>query len=599
MTPNRNMLWATVIAQELVRSGVHHVALAPGSRSAPLALAFHAETGLKLTVHHDERSAAFFALGIGKATGRPAAVLTTSGTAAANLLPAIVEASQARVPLLALTADRPPELHDVGANQSIDQQRLFGGFPRWFADAGLPEPEPGRIRHLRALACRAVAQTMAWPAGPVHLNLPLREPLDARRVPGDVLPEWHQGDLEAAHGRGVEPFVTIAAPHLEPNPAALDEIADDVVKRPRGLIVCGPREASDEFPAAIQELSRAAGYPILADPLSGVRYGTDPNSSVISAYDAFLAHGPARSQLAPDLVLRFGASPTSKTLIQFLSDHRQARQVLIDEAGRLGEETHGAASILAGPAPSTARALAARLARRRPPAEPAWTAAWARHDQLTRSILDAGLRGEPFEGALVARIVEALPPQSALFVSNSLPVRDLDRFAPARPRPLRVLANRGASGIDGIPSTAFGAAYALGRPLTLLAGDLAFLHDLGGLATAGRLRLPVHVILFNNGGGGIFEFLPVAHHEPPFTELFVAPHRYDLGRLSESVGLNHRRLSAAEAMKADLSHPGDATTPAVTEIVTDRKANVERRRALDDAVAAALGSPSHEVPHAN
>lgn len=589
MIPNRNALWGSIVVQELARHQVRHVAMAPGSRSTPLVLAFQAEPAIRLTTHLDERSAGFLALGAAKATQRPCAIVTTSGTAAANLLPAVVEASQSRVPLLALTADRPPELQDVGANQTIDQHGLYGGFVRWFADAGLPEPRPETARHLRALVGRAVAYAQGPPAGPVHLNFPFREPLEPRHVPQDVPPDWHGGDVEAAQGRSDDqPYLVGSPPMLQPDPASLSDIARWIRACPRGLIVCGPRDACDDFPAEVAELARRTGYPILADPLSGLRFGAPADVPVLSAYDAFLPHAAVRRHLDAEFVLRFGAAPTSRALLTYLSELPGAHHVFVDETGRHWDPTNrGRLGIAADPA-SVCRELASAL-----PAGPAPDAAWAQKakdlERETWRVLERELRTRPFEGAFAAHLVEALPAHATLFVSSSLPVRDVDRFARTRPQPLRVLANRGASGIDGVLSTALGAAHALERRVALLIGDLAFLHDLGGLLSLRRLGIPLDVFVVNNDGGGIFEFLPIAQFEPPFTELFVTPHGLDLETLARAFALRHHRVAPDEPVR-----PGDGPAQLV-EITSDRKANAAHRREVDrlvgDALAAFLEAP--------
>jgi 2-succinyl-5-enolpyruvyl-6-hydroxy-3-cyclohexene-1-carboxylate synthase len=583
--PNRNVLWGRAVAQEVSRGGVQHVCIAPGSRSTPLVLALHEQPGLRLSTHLDERGAAFFALGVAKATQRPVALVATSGTAVANFLPAVIEASHARVPLLVLTADRPPELHDVGANQSIDQRALFGPHPRFVADAGAPEPTPSRVRHVRALVGRALAFARGPPAGPVHLNFPFREPLEPSPVPGDVPTDWAKGDAEAEHGRAHgHPFVAVAATVRVPDAAALAALQEAVARRPRGLIVAGPRDAQDDLAAAIAELSRRTGFPVLADALSGLRFGAPDGAPVLSGHDAFLTHAATRDSLRPDVILRFGAAPTSKALLTFLRERREAHHVVIDESGRLGEETSHAHLTLAADPVATVRALLDALpadVRR----DESWTARWQRLESTTWRVLEPELALRGFEGAALARLAVILPAHATLFVSNSLPVRDLERFARGGAKSLRVLANRGASGIDGIVSTALGVAHGLGRRATLAIGDLAFLHDVNGFVAARRLGIALDVLLVNNDGGGIFEFLPVSAQEPPFTELFVTPHGLDVAPLAQAFGLAHRRIPVAEAPRLAF----DATERgALLEVTSDRKDNVRHRRELEALVAHAL-----------
>lgn len=597
MIPNRNVLWSTVVAQELTRAGVREVCVAPGSRSAPLALAFHAQAGLRLTTHLDERSAGYFALGIGRATGTPAAVLTTSGTAVANLVPAAVEAFQSRVPLLAFSADRPPELQEVGANQSIPQAGILGRFARWSADVGLPEPTPVRVRHLRSLVCRAVATARGPPAGPVHLNFPFREPLEPRHVPGDVPGDWAREDAEAAVGRPHDrPYLHVSSPVLRPEPSALDELARRIQAHRRGLIVCGPRHVENDFPAAVVELSERSGYPILADPLSGVRFGQPREVGVVSGYDAFLAHAPLRARLRPDVILEFGAAPTSRSLLDLLAQSAEAYHVLVDEGGRPVAEASRVALTIQADAAATARDAAQRLPPRSTPSP--WREDLERIEDATWSVLTAELQAGRFEGAAAAAVVDALAPGSLLYVSNSLPIRDVDRFARAGPKPLRVLGNRGASGIDGVLSSALGAAHALRRRATLLIGDLALLHDLNALLTAERLGIALNVVVINNDGGGVFEFLPIAAHDPPFTELFVAPHGADLGALAGALGVRHERIESMAQLRPALERAGTSGGLALLEVPSDRQENVRSRRAVEAALGAALERLSLETVHA-
>lgn len=597
MIPHRNALWATAVAEELVRSGVEDVCISPGSRSTSLVVAFHAQPGLRLTTHLDERGASYFALGAARASGRPVALLSTSGTAAANYLPGLIEANHTGLPLIVLTADRPPELHEVGANQSIDQNRLYGRHVRWFADAGLPEAQPGRVRHLRSLVCRAVAFARGPPAGPVHLNFPFREPLEPRPVAGDVPADWARGDPEAATGRpDGAPFLSIDVPTLHPSPLVLDDLARRIEAAPEGVIVCGPRTFTPEFSQSLLELARKSGYPILADPLSGLRFGPPETAPVISAYDAFLSHAPLRQRLRPAVILRFGASPTSKSLLHFLHERADALHVVVDETGRRGEETSRAHLLLPGDGTTTAQALSHRVKMRRESGSAA--SPWRQLDAATWAVLDAQLPQRPFEGALVARLLRVLPAEATLVVGNSLPVRDLDRFGRAQPAPLRVFGNRGASGIDGVVSTALGVAYARGRKVVLLIGDLSLLHDANGLLAAKHLGLGLDVVLFNNDGGGIFEFLPIAQYDPPFTDLFVTPHGTDFGSLARAFGFQHHQKTAAEALHGAWPALGMEGPNQLLEIVTDRKANVEHRRALESELGLHLDRVLPEATHA-
>lgn len=575
--PNRNLLWGRAVMEELVRSGVRDLCLSPGSRSAPLALAAQRQPRLRVTTHFDERGGAYFALGVAKATQRPVALLCTSGTALANYLPAIAEANNAAVPLIVLSADRPPELHEVGANQTMPQAGIFDAFVRFSADLGPPEPTPERVRHLRLLVDQAVAASRGPPAGPVHLNFPFREPLDDRHIEGDI-PASLEADAEACRGNGDAPLATVAPTSTAPDPEAIDLLVDRIRAEPRGIIVAGPRWTRDALDADVAALCAATGYPVLADPLSGLRYSSDGPTRLISAYDAYLGHAPTAARLRPRLVLRLGASPTSKALLSFLTDLDDAFQGCLDETERGWDETRRAQLFLRGDAGEACRAITAAVAGRATP-DAAWAPAWMEADSAACEFHDREASKSSFEGALASALVAALPAGSALFVSNSLPIRDVDRFAPARSG-LTVFANRGASGIDGILHTALGVSYGLGRKVTLLVGDLAFLHDMNALVTMGRLGLALDVVLVENDGGGLFEFLPVSASEG-FTELFVTPHGVDVAGVARALGVAHQRFTDVPSLVRAYRAGGTVPGPRILEFQSDRHENVRRRRDVE------------------
>ena len=614
--------------EELARAGVRHACVAPGSRSTPLALTLAAHPGIRTWVHLDERSAAFFALGMAKWSGRPVALLCTSGTAAANFLPAVVEARQGRVPLVVLTADRPPELRDVGAAQTIDQDRLFGTHAKWFVEVALPEATAPMLRHARTLACRAAATAAAAPAGPVHLNFPFREPLVPAPLatPADLSPD----DALAWTGRpDGAPWVRVDDAPRVPDATTVAWLGTLLRDAQRPVVVCGPQ--SD--PALGDALGTLAGLvraPLLADPLSGVRWGTHARGAVIDAYDAFLRDAGVAAALAPDLVLRLGAIPTSKPLLQYLERHGAARQVVVDAAGwpdplsraaavvhaepravceavagwwaidgvrvvEGGEEGDGADRWIAarGAPPNGTMAPSAAPSVIEPsPAASSWLGRWRALDAGTRRAIDAHLArlDEPFEGRVLRDVAAALPDGATLWVSSSMPVRDLDSFAAGDGRALRVLANRGANGIDGVVSSALGAAAAAAEagagPLVLVIGDLAFYHDMNGLLAARLHALRATIVLVNNDGGGIFSFLPQAAHPTHFERLFGTPHGLDFRMAAALYGASFVTLEQGDdvgaAVRAALHEP----RLDVIEVRTDRARNVALHRAVWAAVAA-------------
>jgi len=453
--PNVNTLWGRAVVDELVASGVDAAVLSPGSRSTPLTVAFAEHPEIETFSQLDERSAAFFALGRAKRTGRPTPLVCTSGTAGANYHPAVMEADNARVPMLVLTADRPPELDDSGANQTADQSRLYGGAVRH--ERTLPEPEvtDRKLRALRTAVCRGVATATGTHPGPVHLNVPFRKPLEPTVETDDVPDGWVDDHPLAARGRE-GPFVRTMQGVPALSAADRAAVVEAVETADRGLIVCGPADAPAPDRDALFGLARATGFPVLADPLSGLRFGEHVDGvTVLGGYDGWGSLF-AENLPAPDVVLRFGASLTSKRTRTALAEHALAgseapRQFVVDPAGGWREAAFAAtdalvaeptrlASHLAGRVDRTAGEYADRLAA----VERAYWDLVADEDRF-------------FEGRLLGDVAALAPDPSTLFVSNSMPVRDLDRFGEPRAADLTVLGNRGVSGIDGITSHLDGA----------------------------------------------------------------------------------------------------------------------------------------------
>lgn len=589
--PNRTAAWADILVEELARSGVREACLAPGSRSAPLVLAMARHPRIRTFVHLDERSAAFFALGIGKAAGRPAAVLTTSGTAAANLLPAVVEADQGEAPLLLLTADRPHRLRGQDANQTIDQVKLYGDRVRLFHDVALPRAEEPWIRYLRALPARALAAALGPPAGPVHLNLPFEKPLEPAEVPGDVPPEL---DRAAATSRRPEerPFTEVRRTWPTPDAEALEELAALVREFPRGLLVCGPAAEPGRLGPAALRLAGAAGYPLLADPLSGARFAPGAGSLALSSYDLVLRDGAARRALAPELVIRTGMAGPSASLERFLEERAGETQVVVDAGGRWKDHAAVASRYLrADPAETFAR-LADRLEEggHGPAAAAApWVAAWRRAEAGARAAVEEQMEAGFFEGTAVADVAALLPAGSTLFIGNSMPVRDLESFAAPRDDRLHALGNRGASGIDGTVSTAFGAAAASPGPTVAILGDLALYHDMNGLIAARRFGIDVCFVILNNDGGGIFHLLPIREFEPPFTSHFVAPHGLDFRHAARLYDLPWERAEGRGELRAALERALAEGGPRIVEVPSDAAENRRRHEEVAEAVRRAVG----------
>ncbi len=565
---NPNTLWAEVFVDELIRAGVQAVVLAPGSRSTPLTAAFAARDDLRRFSLLDERSAAFFALGWALETGHPAAVVTTSGTAATECFPAVAEAERAGVPLLLLTADRPHELRDSGANQTMDQVKLYGERVRWFVDVPPPEADPPDrvLRALRVLADRAVAvaQGFGGPPGPVHLNFPFRKPLEPS-------PDAAGAAARLARPAG-QPFTRLQAAPSVAAPDTVHELLALLRDARRGLIVAGPRCPGGDFPAALAALSRALGFPILADPLSGLRFGPHiARTPVLGGYETFLTAGLPTSP--PQVVLRFGAMPTSKALGEALEAlPPDTVQVGVTAHARWQDPTFTLHRLIHAEPTTLCRALTAALPPRTPDAD--WLAAW---QAAEAAAWDAVRQVSPPEGRVLAEVVAALPDGARLVVANSNPVRHLDQFVPPQTKALRVFANRGVSGIDGTVSTALGVAAAGGQPTVLVTGDLSLYHDLNGLLALRRCDVRAHIVLIHNDGGGIFHRLPIAQHDPPFTEWFVTPHGLDFAPAAQMYGLRYRRV-AVDTVGAALRQALAAARPSLTEVRTDAGEQEAARR---------------------
>lgn len=528
--PNRNALWARTFADELARTGIDAVCIAPGSRSTPLTEAFDRHDDIETFSHLDERSAAYFALGRARRTGEVTPIVCTSGTAAANFHPAVIEASQARVPMLVLTADRPPELRDSGANQTVDQEKLYGDAVRWYKDMPEPEATDRKLRSLRTTAARAVSEATGVDAGPVHLNFPFRKPLEPTYVEGDVPADL---DSEALDGRsGSRPYVKTTAGAPELSDDHLRKLADDLAVD-RGLVVAGPADPPGFNAEAVAAFAHATGFPVVVDPLSGLRFGGHTRTTtVLGGYDAYLDERVTADWADPEVVVRIGASPTSKALRKYLA-RTDARQYLVDPTGRWREAEFGATDLVEAE-PSVLAWRLSQLIRNRP--DESWNALWTDAEDAYWDLVDD--ETDAFEGRVAADVADLAPEPSTLFVSNSMPVRDLDRFARPSTKSRTVLGNRGASGIDGIVSSALGAGSAATDHLTLLTGDLAYYHDMNGLLALGRLGVDATIVLVNNDGGGIFHMLPIEVYEPPFTDQFKTPHGLDFAATEDLYDLS-------------------------------------------------------------
>jgi 2-succinyl-5-enolpyruvyl-6-hydroxy-3-cyclohexene-1-carboxylate synthase len=549
---------------ELHRCGVAGACTSPGSRSTPLVLSLARHGGIATTSHVDERSAGFFALGLAKATGRPAVLACTSGTAAANYLPAVIEAAEARLPLIVLTADRPPELRDVGAGQTIDQVKLYGSAAKWFVEVGTHAATPQRLRWIRQLACRAAWTAQDGRAGPVHLNIALREPL--------VLDE-ELGDEPGGGGRpGGAPWTARVTTAQDPAP-----LVAWLRGQRRGVIVAGREEpgapAGPDHPAA--RLASALAWPLLADPLSGARHG----GAAIAHYDALLRDADWTARRAPACVLRLGDLPTSKPLRAWLAA-LDVPQVALQPGGAWHDPDATLSTVFDLRSPALAEVDEVWHA------DAAWLGTWRDADARAAQALAATLGDGLNEPRVARELATAVPAGARVVIAASMPIRDAETFWPVDAAPSAV-SNRGANGIDGTISTAYGVAAAdRDRPTYLHVGDVTVAHDVGGMLAGKRLGVPLTIVVVDNAGGGIFDFLPVATQRDAFEEHVLTPTGLDIAKVAALYDARYRAIDDVAALRAALAEPPEQTT--VLHVRTDRAENVDLHRRCWTAVSAAL-----------
>jgi 2-succinyl-5-enolpyruvyl-6-hydroxy-3-cyclohexene-1-carboxylate synthase len=550
--------FAATFVDELAAQGVEFACLSPGSRSAPIAMALQRHSRIKVLVHIDERCGSFFAVGLGKATGKPAVVLTTSGTAAAECHAAVIEAAYSRTPMIVLTADRPPELQDVGANQAVDQQHLYGSAPVWFFDPGAPAEIPNAARLWRRLAARAVAEAAG---GPVHLNLPFREPL--------VGPP---GEIPGAEGA---PAQSATGGRLLPNQAQVAALASALQRSQRPLIIAGELRDGERLAPALQRLA----LPVLAEPTSQLRRAE--TGAVVECYEALLRAGWSL-QHGPDLVVRLGATPTSRVLNRWLAA-AAAPTFLIDPDRAWRDQDHVATSVLACDPQALLEAL--------PTVDrSAWRDRWTSAGKKASAAIAATLVSTPLhEGHVVKALSARLPDPGSVFIGSSMPIRAADSFWPSARTRQRFYANRGASGIDGLVSSGLGVATAKNPTRTvLLLGDLSLYHDMNGLWALQRHGIHATVVVCDNNGGGVFNFLPQAEHQDVFEEIFATPLGLDLSQVARLYGLVYSPVSDRSGLEPAIADAVAAPTPTMVVVRMKREDSVSGHRLCWEAAASAL-----------
>ncbi|HEY9609475.1 2-succinyl-5-enolpyruvyl-6-hydroxy-3-cyclohexene-1-carboxylic-acid synthase [Allocoleopsis sp.] len=584
---NINTVWASILAETLKYLGLTTAIICPGSRSTPLAVAFAQQREIESIPVLDERSAAFFALGIAKATGRPVVLVCTSGTAGANFYPAIIEAKESRVPLLILTADRPPELRDCHSGQTIDQLKLYGNYPNWQTELTLPSMGIGRLRYLRQTLVHAWERCVFPTPGTVHLNIPFRDPLaPIQQLDPDTLPSPFE--LE-------EFFTGLSHPQFpipdSPSPVPYSQWQEC----DRGIIIAGIAQPQHpkKYCDAIAHLSQTLGWPVLAEGLSPVRNYADLNPYLISTYDLILRNQQLAQQLTPKIVIQIGELPTSKELRAWL-DRTQPQRWVIDPSHHNLDPLHGKTTHLRMSVEQMERWGEGKRGKNSTPQSrvsnpsipnsnsklqtPSYLQRWCEAEAKVRSAVEqkmVSLNGL-FEGKAAWLLSQILPPETPLFIANSMPVRDVEFFWKPNNIGIQPYFNRGANGIDGTLSTALGVTHR-NRSSVMLTGDLALLHDTNGFLLSNKFVGHLTIVLINNNGGGIFEMLPISKFNPPFEEFFATPQDINFAQLCVTYGVEHQLIQSWEQLRV-LLNPLPSTGIQVLELQTDRKVDARWRQ---------------------
>jgi 2-succinyl-5-enolpyruvyl-6-hydroxy-3-cyclohexene-1-carboxylate synthase len=577
---------------EFARCGVANACISPGSRSTAIVTGLLRAPAVRPWVILDERSAGFFALGMARETRCPVILVCTSGTAAANYMPAVVEASLSRIPLIVITTDRPPEARDCRSPQTIDQVRMFGSHARWSVDLATPVAGLDLDSYYRTIACRAFATAAQMPAGPVHLNLPMREPLIDVSEEREALARIGESEFAADESRAPYTRVYPARPALPPD--SIGALAHKLRGCDRGLIVSGPAAPSPDAARSIARLAGRLNWPVLADPLSGLRAGHHDRSRIVDAYDVLLRDPAFCEANQPDAVIQFGDPPVSKSLGQFLASRPRRSHLMVAEPGTWPDPLQIASDVAQVGTVELCDALFESLDDS--PKMSPWLDSWLAASARSRAALDAMLADETtmFEGKVVAELMRLAPGGCAVHTGNSMPVRDFDTFVGQSDRDTALFCNRGANGIDGVLATALGAAAARKAPTILVLGDLSLLHDIGALQIAARYPVHLLVTVINNDGGGIFSFLPQAALGDSFETFFATPHGLDFERASALGRARYARAGSWSEFNAAVGYALDHPGLHLLEIRGDRARNLAMHRRLIETTLTRLHAAARE-----
>ncbi|RKQ29571.1 2-succinyl-5-enolpyruvyl-6-hydroxy-3-cyclohexene-1-carboxylic-acid synthase [Oceanobacillus halophilus] len=559
---------------ELIKNGVTDVVISPGSRSTPLALTFTEHPAIKEWIIIDERSAAFFALGMAKQSENAVALVCTSGTATANYFPAIIEAHYSRVPLIVLTADRPHELRHIGAPQAIEQIKMYGDYVKWFQEMAVPEATPEMLHYVRNNAARSVYMAKEGNAGPVHLNFPYREPLTPDFSLGNIWEPLGIETEEKINGFTHDGLKQLTAYQLQ-------LLVKKIESKQKGLIVCGP-QMDEHFAEAVTELANEWGLPILADPLSQVRAGSHRLDNIIEGYDAILRNKQIRDQLKPDFIIRFGAMPVSKPYLFYMKENKDVLQFVVENYSGYRDPSGNVTEFIFADSVCLCEDLLS-VADFENTFDATWLKTWKDMNNVAKKHLLTGQEEEITEGEAVRSLFEVTPEDSYVYAANSMPIRDVDTFFMTTDKKVTLLANRGANGIDGLLSSGIGAATS-GKQVTIVAGDLSFYHDMNGLLAAKQHNLDVTILLVNNNGGGIFSFLPQSNDKKHFEALFGTPIDIDFRYAAFMYGGKYGNANTEDELKKLLETSYKQEGLHVIEIKTDRTENVEWHRKKWEAI---------------
>lgn len=571
---NRNILWAQIFINQLAELGVRYACISPGSRSTPLTYVLSKNRKIKSFINLDERSSAFFALGLAKSSGKPVIVVTTSGTAVAELYPAIIEAYQQRNPLIICTADRPPEIIGTGANQTINQHNIFKNHIRWFRDLGSPSISDTGLRHLQKMAIKAYQVSLFEDRGPVHLNFPFRKPLEPFSYTDIV--DKKISRLNPQRFTNHKPAYSVTGTYLTKE---VKRLVDEFIKYDKGIIIAGPMESDRDLISSIKKISAILKYPVFADGLSQLKFNTSQKEkNIISNFNSILKAEQFIEEHNPDIILQFGRTPTSSALEKFL-DETNAPRYLVNTFGDKFDPSRNATATLAiEPKFFCEHLLSILKARKITRQKSTWLKDFVWANEISEKIKARIISKTKFpnESSIISEILNLIPSGSNIFIGNSLPVRDLDSFVSSSSKRLTVHFNRGASGIDGVTSTALG--VALNKKLTILiTGDLSFLHDLNALQIAAKYKIPLTIIVINNNGGGIFESLPIAEKVNKFREYFITPHNFKLSSIVKSFGVSYQLIINRNKLQQYLKHSFTKNVTSVLELQTDAAESIELR----------------------